>query len=108
MEGIRSALIFFQDPMREAWNDMVSTIVELAVQALPKLLKGNKDKTTLTSTQLLALAAYRVTYEGYRPAEYGEMAFDEEEMPSTCRNLKSFAWILPQELLSLTAEAAKV
>jgi len=95
--------------MRETWNDMVGTIVELAMQTLPKLLRASKESTTLTSMQLLAVAAYRVTYEGIRPVEYGDITFDEEDMPFTCRNLKSFAWILPQELLSVgQAEGAEV
>ncbi len=77
----------------------METIVELAIHAMPKSLISGDE--TFTPLQILAVAAYRVTYESIRPSPDDDVVFGEEDLPSTCRNLKSFAWILPQELLSV-------
>ncbi len=76
-------------PLKKARKEAVETIVELAIHAMPKILVSGDG--TFTPLQILAVAAYRVTYESIRPSPDDDVVFDEEDLPSTCRNLKSFA-----------------
>lgn len=98
---VNQTLMIFrqQDPLRDAWKEAVETILELAAHAMPTIQPTDNKK--FTPLQIFAVAAYRVTYESLRPSPDNDIVFEEGDMPSACKYLKSFAWILPQELMSV-------